>query len=297
MDNLESPDESGFHKGRKIMNYLITGTDTGVGKTLISCALLHGFAAQGKRVVGMKPVAAGCADDSQHEDVRQLRAASNVLASGGQINPYCFAQAVAPHLAARFVGIRINFARIVESFSELNAQADVVIVEGVGGFRVPLNDEQDSADLAVQLGLPVILVVGMRLGCLNHALLTAEAIAARGLTLAGWVANVPEEDGTTRRCEASGAGVPSDRLLPQTAGYAITSDLASVVGSPSRMASSFTSNVSKAGMAMLKENIAALQQRIHAPLLGIVPYLEQPDAREAASFLNLTLLEQMDVHD
>jgi len=226
------------------MNYFITGTDTGVGKTLASCTLLHGFAAQGKSVVGMKPVAAGCADDSQHEDVRQLRAASNVLASGGQINPYCFVQAVAPHLAARFVGIRINFARIVESFSELNAQADVVIVEGVGGFRVPLNDEQDSADLAVQLGLPVILVVGMRLGCLNHALLTAEAIAARGLTLAGWVANVPE-----------------------------------------------------AGMAMLNENIAALQQRIHAPLLGIVPYLEQPDAREAASFLNLALLEQMDVHD
>jgi dethiobiotin synthetase len=226
------------------MNYFITGTDTGVGKTLASCALLHGFAAQGKSVVGMKPVAAGCADDSQHEDVRQLRAASNVLASGGQINPYCFVQAVAPHLAARFVGIRINFARIVESFSELNAQADVVIVEGVGGFRVPLNDEQDSADFAVQLGLPVILVVGMRLGCLNHALLTAEAIAARGLTLAGWVANVPE-----------------------------------------------------AGMAMLNENIAALQQRIHAPLLGIVPYLEQPDAREAASFLNLALLEQMDVHD
>jgi len=226
------------------MNYFITGTDTGVGKTLASCALLHGFAAQDKSVVGMKPVAAGCADDSQHEDVRQLRAASNVLASGGQINPYCFVQAVAPHLAARFVGIRINFARIVESFSELNAQADVVIVEGVGGFRVPLNDEQDSADLAVQLGLPVILVVGMRLGCLNHALLTAEAIAARGLTLAGWVANVPE-----------------------------------------------------AGMAMLNENIAALQQRIHAPLLGIVPYLEQPDAREAASFLNLALLEQMDVHD
>lgn len=226
------------------MNYFITGTDTGVGKTLVSCALLHGFAAQGKSVVGMKPVAAGSADGGQHEDVRQLRAASNVLASGGQINPYCFVQAVAPHLAARFVGIRINFARIVESFSELNAQADVVIVEGVGGFRVPLNDEQDSADLAEQLGLPVILVVGMRLGCLNHALLTAEAIAARGLTLAGWVANVPE-----------------------------------------------------AGMAMLDENIAALQQRIHAPLLGIVPHLEQPDAREAASFLNLALLEQMDVHD
>jgi dethiobiotin synthetase len=176
------------------MNYFVTGTDTGVGKTLISCALLHGFAAQGRRVVGMKPVAAGCADGGQHEDVRQLRAAANVLASGGQINPYCFMQAVAPLLAARFVGVSINFARIVESFSELNAQADVVIVEGVGGFRVPLNDEQDSADMAEQLGLPFILVVGMRLGCLNHALLTAEAIAARGLTLAGWVANVLDEN-------------------------------------------------------------------------------------------------------
>ena len=223
------------------MNYFITGTDTGVGKTLISCALLRGFTAQGKRVVGMKPVAAGCDDRDQNEDVRQLRAASNILASGGQINPYCFAQAVAPHLAARFVGVRINFARILESFSELNAQADGVIVEGAGGFRVPLNEEQDSADLAVQLGLPIILVVGMRLGCLNHALLTVEAIAARGLTLAGWVANVPEE-----------------------------------------------------GMVMLDENIAALRQRIHAPLLGIVPHLEQPDAREAASFLNLVLLDEQD---
>ncbi|MDD5384985.1 MAG: dethiobiotin synthase [Gallionella sp.] len=278
------------------MSYFITGTDTGVGKTLVSCALLHGFAAQGKRVVGMKPVAAGCADGGQHEDVRQLRAASNVLASGGQINPYCFVQAVAPQLAAQFVGVNINFARIVESFSELDAQADVVIVEGVGGFRVPLNAGQDSADLAEQLGLPIILVVGMRLGCLNHALLTAEAIAARGLMLAGWVANVLDADGTTRRCEASGAGVPSDRLLPQTSGYAITSDLASVVGSPSRMASSSTSNVSKADMAMLNENIAALQQRIGAPLLGVVPCQAQPDAREVASLLNLALLEQADGH-
>jgi len=232
------------------MNYFITGTDTGVGKTLISCALLHGFAAQGKRVVGMKPVAAGCADGKQHEDVRQLRAAGNVLASGGQINPYCFAQPVAPLLAARFIGVSINFARIEESFSELNAQADVVIVEGVGGFRVPLNDAQDSADLAAQLGLPVILVVGMRLGCMNHALLTAEAIAAHGLTLAGWVANVLDGDGTARRCETSGAG-----------------------------------------MMMLNENIAALQQRIGAPLLGVVPHQAQPVAHEVASCLDLTLLE------
>ncbi len=220
------------------MNYLVTGTDTGVGKTLISCALLHGFAAQGRRVVGMKPVAAGCDERGPHEDVRQLRAAGNVLASGGQINPYCFVQAVAPQLAAQFVGVSINFDRILESFSELNAQADMVIVEGVGGFRVPLNAAQDSADLAQRLGLPVILVVGMRLGCLNHALLTAEAIAARGLTLAGWVANVMGEN-----------------------------------------------------MAMLDENIAALQQRIGAPLLGVVPHMAQADARMAVGRLDLQLLE------
>ena len=279
------------------MSYFITGTDTGVGKTLVSCALLYGFAAQGKSVVGMKPVAAGCGDDDQNEDVMQLRAASNVLASKGQINPYCFAQAVAPHLAAQFVGINISFGRILESFEELNAQADIVIVEGAGGFCVPLNASQDSADLAIQLGLPIILVVGMRLGCLNHALLTVEAIATRGLTLAGWVANALDADGTTRRCEASGAGVPSDRLLPQTAGYAITSDLVSVVGSPSRMASSSTSNVSKADMPMLDGNIAALQQRIHAPLLGVIPHQAQPDAREVASLLNLALLEQTELHD
>ena len=226
------------------MSYFITGTDTGVGKTLVSCALLYGFAAQGKSVVGMKPVAAGCDDNDQNEDVMQLRAASNVLASKGQINPYCFVQAVAPHLAAQFVGINISFGRILESFEELNAQADIVIVEGAGGFRVPLNASQDSADLAAQLGLPVILVVGMRLGCLNHALLTIEMIASRGLTLAGWVANVLD-----------------------------------------------------ANMVMLNGNIAALRQRIHAPLLGVIPHQAQPDAREVASLLNLALLEQTELHD
>lgn len=175
------------------MSYFVTGTDTGVGKTLVSCALLHAFAARGRSVVGMKPVAAGC-DDDMHEDVRRLRAASNVLAGLGQINPYSFVQPVAPHLAARFAGIRINLDRILETYSELSAQADVVIVEGAGGFRVPLNDEQDSADMVQQMNIPVVLVVGMRLGCLNHALLTVEAIAARGLALAGWVANVVDPD-------------------------------------------------------------------------------------------------------
>lgn len=226
------------------MSYFITGTDTGVGKTLISCALLHGFAAQGKRVVGMKPVAAGCDDNNLHEDVRQLRAASNVLTSKGQINPYCFSQAVAPHLAAQFAGVSINLERIAASFSELSGQADVVIVEGAGGFLVPLNARENSADLVMKLELPVILVAGLRLGCLNHTLLTVEAIAARGLTLAGWVANVMDVQ-----------------------------------------------------MAMLDENVAALQQRITAPLLGIIPHQAQPDARMAATLLNVQLLEPSDEHD
>ncbi|MDD2914310.1 MAG: dethiobiotin synthase [Gallionella sp.] len=226
------------------MSYFVTGTDTGVGKTLVSCALLHIFASQGKNVVGMKPVAAGCDNDERNEDVVQLRASGNVLASKGQINPYCFVQAVAPHLAAQFVGINISLPRIIKSFTELNAQADVVVVEGAGGFLVPLNSWQDSADMVGQLELPVILVVGMRLGCINHALLTVEVIAARGLTLAGWVANV------------------LDASLP-----------------------------------MLNENIATLRQRIRAPLLGVIPYQERPDAIEAATHLNLTLLEQLEAHD
>ncbi len=178
------------------MNYFVTGTDTGVGKTLISCALLRGFAAQGKRVAGMKPVAAGCNAEEQNEDVLQLRAAGNIAVGYGQINPYLFLQAIAPHIAAQRAGVIIQFSRIAQSYQELAVQADVVIVEGAGGLLVPLNAQQDSADLVQELGLPVILVVGMRLGCLNHALLTVEAIAARGLALAGWVANVIDADMT-----------------------------------------------------------------------------------------------------
>ncbi|OIR19407.1 ATP-dependent dethiobiotin synthetase BioD 1 [mine drainage metagenome] len=175
------------------MSYFITGTDTGVGKTLVSCALLHAFAAQGRRVAGFKPVAAGCDDDDHNEDAKLLRAASSVQAAYGQINPYCFPHAIAPHLAARHAGVRIEFARILASYRELAGQADEVIAEGAGGFLVPLNDRQSGADLAQQLGLPVILVVGMRLGCLNHALLTVRAIADYQLECAGWVANVLDD--------------------------------------------------------------------------------------------------------
>lgn len=176
------------------MSYFITGTDTGIGKTLVSCALLHAFAARGIHVAGFKPVACGCDADGQNEDVKKLRAASNVPASYGQINPYNFIQPVAPHIAAQNAGVCIDFARIMDSYRDLASQADVVVVEGVGGFRVPLNDTQDSADLAVLLRLPVIMVVGMRLGCLSHALLTARAIADCGLECAGWVANVLDAD-------------------------------------------------------------------------------------------------------
>jgi len=172
--------------------FFITGTDTGIGKTLVAAALLRAFADLGYRTVGMKPVAAGAelVDGVWvNEDVRALRAAGNVEAAPELINPYLFREAIAPHIAADRKGVRIEIPRIRDAFDQLSKLAEVVVVEGVGGLLVPLSDRQDSADLAVALGLPVILVVGMRLGCLNHALLTAEAMAARGLRLAGWVAN------------------------------------------------------------------------------------------------------------
>ena len=176
------------------MSYFITGTDTGAGKTLVSCALLQAFAAQGKRVAGFKPVAAGCDDDDRNEDAKRLRAASSIQATYGQINPYCFHHPIAPHLAARHAGARVDFARILASYRELAGQTDEVIAEGAGGFCVPLNEKQNSADLAKELDLPVILVVGMRLGCINHALLTLRAISDYQLECAGWVANVLDAD-------------------------------------------------------------------------------------------------------
>jgi dethiobiotin synthetase len=169
--------------------FFVTGTDTGIGKTVVACALLHAFAAQDRRVVGMKPVAAGCDDDGMFDDVQKLQAASNVQADMAHINPYRFAPAIAPHIAAELAGVEISFAPIINAFKALQQQADVVIVEGAGGIAVPLNKHQDMADLALALDIPVILVVGMRLGCLNHALLSAQAIQHKGLRLAGWVAN------------------------------------------------------------------------------------------------------------
>ena len=170
----------------------VTGTDTGVGKTLVACALLRAFAFCGLRAAGMKPVASGCHADLRgvaNEDVAALMAASNVELPVELVNPYCFEPAIAPHLAARQSGTRISLARIRACYLEIASRADRVVVEGAGGLLVPLGGEQDFSDVARALKLPVVLVVGMRLGCLNHALLTAEAIQTRGLPLAGWVAN------------------------------------------------------------------------------------------------------------
>jgi dethiobiotin synthetase len=176
------------------MSYFITGTDTGVGKTLVSCALLYAFAAHGKRVAGYKPVAAGCNSDGHNDDAMALCAASGLPNTYGQVNPYCFPDAIAPHIAARRSGVQIELSRILFAYRELAGQVDEVIVEGVGGFLVPLNDRQNSADLAKELDLQVIVVVGMRLGCLNHALLTLRVIADYQLECAGWVANILDAD-------------------------------------------------------------------------------------------------------
>lgn len=172
--------------------YFITGTDTAVGKTLCTCALLHRARAQGLRAVGMKPVAAGAEllDGRRvNDDAAALAAASSFAPEPGVLNPYCLAAPVAPHIAAAEEGVRIETGPILKAFRGLRGAAELVLVEGAGGFRVPLGPELDSAALAVQLGVPMILIVGLRLGCINHALLTVEAIQSRGLHLAGWIAN------------------------------------------------------------------------------------------------------------
>ena len=218
----------------------VTGTDTEIGKTLISSAMLHALVQAGVRACGMKPVAAGAElrDGVWHnDDCAQLAAAGNVHLLPSITTPFLLREPAAPHIAAALEGVEISPVPILAAYVEINAASDAVVVEGVGGFRVPLNDEFDTADLAEQLDLPVVLVVGLRLGCISHALLTVEAIAARGLVLAGWVANETQAD-----------------------------------------------------MAFAEENIAALEQRIDAPLLGRVPRLEQPTAQAAAAYLDFTLL-------
>lgn len=223
----------------------VTGTDTEIGKTLVSSAILHKLAASGLRACGMKPVAAGAElrDGQLHnDDADMLFNAGNVHLPASITTPYMLREPAAPHIAAALEGVTIESAPLIAAFAEIQAASDAVVVEGVGGFRVPFNDDFDSADLAAQLNLPVILVVGMRLGCISHALLTVEAIVARGLVLAGWVANTVDPDMSFEQenIEALAQRIPAPLLgrvprlpTPTAAAAAEFIDLAGLPGWPS----------------------------------------------------------------
>ncbi|MGZ5037456.1 MAG: dethiobiotin synthase [Usitatibacter sp.] len=219
----------------------VTGTDTGVGKTLASCALLHALRAADVAVAPMKPVAAGAIAHGggfvNEDSLALVRAAACDADLLPDVTPILLREALAPHIAARHEGRSIDLAPIMAAFKRLSSGSRFVVVEGVGGFRVPLGERLDTVDLASTLGLPVVLVVGVRLGCLNHALLTAEAIERAGLSLAGWIANSIDP-----------------------------------------------------GMAAAQENIAALEERLQAPLLGTLPYAKHPDPSALASRLVVRLL-------
>jgi dethiobiotin synthetase len=172
--------------------YFITGTDTGVGKTLVATALTRALAARGLRVAVMKPVAAGVIstpEGPRNDDALELLAASNVPAHYEDVNPWLLSTPASPHLAALADGVTIALEPIVAAQRRLTAMSDVLVVEGAGGWLAPISATETMADVAQKLALPVILVVGLRLGCLNHALLTRDAIRSRGLRFAGWVAN------------------------------------------------------------------------------------------------------------
>jgi dethiobiotin synthetase len=176
----------------KARGVFVTGTDTGVGKTLIGCALVRGLRTLGARVAVMKPVASGAhvtPEGLRNADALALSASGNVPLSYGQLNPYCFEPAVSPHIAAKEAGIEVDVGKIKHIYDAIASEADWVVVEGAGGWFAPLNEHQSMADLAWGLSVPALMVVGVRLGCLNHAQLTRLAIEARGVTLAGWIAN------------------------------------------------------------------------------------------------------------
>jgi dethiobiotin synthetase len=174
--------------------WFVTGTDTEVGKTAISCALLAAAAAAGLRTAAVKPVAAGCDDQGHNDDALQLLDCMTEPLDYAQVNPVALEAAIAPHIAAEREGKRLQAGRLAGICrGVMMGKADFVLIEGAGGWRVPISPRETLADLAVQLQVGVILVVGMRLGCINHALLTAEAIRRDGLELAGWVANEPGE--------------------------------------------------------------------------------------------------------
>ena len=173
--------------------YFVTGTDTEVGKTLCTAALLRVARLQGLRTVGMKPIASGCEatpEGLRNEDaLAHLAETSAPLPAYATVNPYAFAPAIAPHIAAAEAGVTVDLRCIAECWTELTHDRDFALMEGAGGWQVPIDATRFFPELAVHLQLPVVLVVGLRLGCINHALLTAQAIATRGLRLAGWIGN------------------------------------------------------------------------------------------------------------
>lgn len=177
--------------------FYITGTDTGIGKTVASAALLRALRARGLRAVGMKPVASGCElidGEWRNEDALALRSASDPVPSYADVNPYALPEATAPELAARAAGVGIAMGPILAAYRRLAAQGDAVVVEGVGGWAAPLSAELDQLDVVRALDVPVVLVVGLKLGCINHARLTARAIVADGIRLAGWIGNDVDPD-------------------------------------------------------------------------------------------------------
>jgi len=201
----------------------ITGTDTGVGKTFVGVLLARALVAAGVRVAAMKPVAAGAtrtAEGLRNDDALALAAAANVTADYASLNPYCLEAGVSPHIAAREAGVRIDTGCIAAAFDRLAAQADFVIVEGAGGWLAPISENESMAQVAQVLRLPVLLVVGVRLGCLSHAALTALAVHTDGARLAGWVANCIDPD--LQRAEANLAtlerrlGMPAAAVVPWT---------------------------------------------------------------------------------
>jgi dethiobiotin synthetase len=218
----------------------VTGTDTGVGKTLAACALVHALRAAGEEVVPMKPVAAGAGQRGgrwvNEDTLALLDAAGLDDAALERVTPVLLREPMSPHIAAAREGRRISLAPVLEALDRAPAHA-FQVVEGVGGFLVPLADDLDTGDLARAVALPVVLVVGLRLGCLNHSLLTARAIRAAGLTLAGWIANAIDP-----------------------------------------------------GMAVPDENVATLERRLGAPLVGRFPWQVQPDARALARLLDVRAL-------
>ena len=175
----------------------VTGTDTGIGKTHVACAIVTALNLQGLRTTVMKPVASGCevtAEGLRNEDALKLMSVASIHQEYGDVNPYAFEPAIAPHIAAEQAGVHIELRHIARTYTKNILHSDVCVVEGVGGWLVPLNEDESVADLAAELRLPIVLVVGIRLGCINHALLTIQQIERDDLPLLGWVANVIDAD-------------------------------------------------------------------------------------------------------